>query len=321
MTRPWTDEDLLRELFVGEKLTHHEIADELGCSRTSVSRHIRKFGIKQPHQKKEVLQQLYYEELLSITEIADRLETTYAKVQRAMSNFGIEKRDKTAATAVGRHSKDTVRVLLDADELRRLYRDEQLTQKEIADRIGCSEHTVIEWMKRHGIAARTQTEAQYLAKSNPKAAEILLDAEALRSLYYEEGLRLREIADHLDSSAAAVCRALGENGIEPRPRPRGKNHHNWKGGYRRYYGPNWLKQRETRLERDGYQCVVCKISNEEHNARYDKGLAVHHIRPFRTFREDGMVDYDAANRLENLVTLCVSCHRRWEGIPLRPQTD
>jgi 5-methylcytosine-specific restriction endonuclease McrA len=89
-----------------------------------------------------------------------------------------------------------------------------------------------------------------------------------------------------------------------------------------WYGPNWQEKRAKRVERDGHQCVVCKMSNEEHKEEYGRALNVHHIQPLSSFREeDERVDYDRANRLENLITLCCKCHGRWEGIPLRPQVD
>jgi len=89
-----------------------------------------------------------------------------------------------------------------------------------------------------------------------------------------------------------------------------------------YYGPNWEEQRRKRLEHDGYECVVCSISNEEHKIRYGTSLHVHHIQPKEAFRiSESRVDYSAANRMENLISLCQACHKRWEGVPLRPEVN
>jgi 5-methylcytosine-specific restriction endonuclease McrA len=99
-----------------------------------------------------------------------------------------------------------------------------------------------------------------------------------------------------------------------------ENHPNWKGGHKKSYGPNWNQQRNKRLERDDYSCVVCGMSNEEHKEQRGIELHVHHIERKESFRdEDGMLDHKRANRLENLITLCYTCHNRWEGIPLRPE--
>ena len=75
------------------------------------------------------------------------------------------------------------------------------------------------------------------------------------------------------------------------------------------YGPNWSQQRQLVLERDNHRCRTCGASAEEFL------LHVHHIRPFREY---GYVpgrneNYRQANQIDNLVTLCPSCHRRAEA--------
>jgi DEAD/DEAH box helicase domain-containing protein len=74
-------------------------------------------------------------------------------------------------------------------------------------------------------------------------------------------------------------------------------------------GPNWEEQRTQARARDGYRCRHCGAP-ERPNRAHD----VHHIEPFRTFGyvRGGNDRYLVANRLENLVTLCRSCHRRVE---------
>jgi len=102
----------------------------------------------------------------------------------------------------------------------------------------------------------------------------------------------------------------------------GKRHPNWKGGHERGYGPNWREKRRERLEHDNYECVVCGLSNEKHRKLHDCGLHVHHIQRKEQFRNSkGELDYERANRLENLITLCCRCHNRWERVPLRPEVD
>jgi DEAD/DEAH box helicase domain-containing protein len=64
------------------------------------------------------------------------------------------------------------------------------------------------------------------------------------------------------------------------------------------YGPAWEKQRNLARERDQYRCRICGLSES------GKPHHVHHKVPFRMF-----VDPDKANELDNLVTLCSSCHR------------
>ena len=95
----------------------------------------------------------------------------------------------------------------------------------------------------------------------------------------------------------------------------GPDHPTWKGGHEGYYGPSWPKQRKAALERDGHRCQDCGISGDEHVELVGEELHVHHITPFRKFD-----DHEEANPLNNLVTLCRSCHLgKWESLTgLRP---
>jgi len=67
------------------------------------------------------------------------------------------------------------------------------------------------------------------------------------------------------------------------------------------YGANWQKIRESVRKRDQYKCQVCGAveSDRQHD--------VHHKIPFRTF-----TSIEDANRLENLSTLCRTCHQKVE---------
>ncbi|HEX2998138.1 MAG TPA: DEAD/DEAH box helicase [Anaerolineales bacterium] len=67
------------------------------------------------------------------------------------------------------------------------------------------------------------------------------------------------------------------------------------------YGPGWQKTRDRVRARDKFTCQVCGAL--ETTRQHD----VHHKTPFRAFPS-----YVEANRLENLITLCHSCHRKVE---------
>jgi DEAD/DEAH box helicase domain-containing protein len=67
------------------------------------------------------------------------------------------------------------------------------------------------------------------------------------------------------------------------------------------YGPDWGRIRDRVRARDKYQCQVCGAI--ETTRQHD----VHHKTPFRSFASAA-----EANRLENLTTLCNSCHRKVE---------
>jgi DEAD/DEAH box helicase domain-containing protein len=75
------------------------------------------------------------------------------------------------------------------------------------------------------------------------------------------------------------------------------------------YGPNWPQQRNAARSRDGYRCTVCGLP-EPAGRQHD----VHHKRPFRAFGYLAGANqaYLEANQIDNLVTVCRSCHQRIE---------
>ena len=74
--------------------------------------------------------------------------------------------------------------------------------------------------------------------------------------------------------------------------------------------------RQAALRRDGYKCLVCGMTNEEHISRWKRSLTVDHIDGTGTNTKLILKN----NKLENLQTLCVRCHvakdrRRSLGYP------
>jgi DEAD/DEAH box helicase domain-containing protein len=67
------------------------------------------------------------------------------------------------------------------------------------------------------------------------------------------------------------------------------------------YGPDWSRTRDRVRARDKYTCQVCGA------VEADRQHDVHHKTPFRAFPS-----YAEANRMENLTTLCPSCHHKVE---------
>lgn len=88
----------------------------------------------------------------------------------------------------------------------------------------------------------------------------------------------------------------------------GANSPTWRGGEIDYRGPNWEKQRQEALQRDKFACVKCNTTTQ---------LQVHHCIPFVTF-----ASYLEANQLDNLQTLCMSCHKKadWAYWQTHPET-
>ena len=99
-------------------------------------------------------------------------------------------------------------------------------------------------------------------------------------------------------------------GYEPVFRASGEEHPYWKeNSEKKYYGPGWYKKRKEIRERDGYECRVCGSRDQR------RQLDVHHIKPQTKFIQEGLdplIDSEIINADDNLVTLCQSCHRKFE---------
>ena len=76
----------------------------------------------------------------------------------------------------------------------------------------------------------------------------------------------------------------------------------WGEKYDSRHGSEFQEAREVALERAGYECQSCGISNEQHIKRDDLfggGLHVHH----KTATSEG-----GTHAQENLVVVCADCH-------------
>jgi 5-methylcytosine-specific restriction endonuclease McrA len=140
-------------------------------------------------------------------------------------------------------------------------------------------------------------------------------------------LELEHYVD-LDMTIAMMAEAMGVN-----PRIITKRLHKWglqrghrsgtrcswyRGGWRKGRGPDWLETRQRILERDGFICTNCKLTQEEAGA-LGHPLSIHHLIPW----EESFDNSD-----ENLLTLCQSCHMkrewkdgRWRKKPPSPNQD
>ncbi len=79
------------------------------------------------------------------------------------------------------------------------------------------------------------------------------------------------------------------------------------------YGPEWQKIRVAVRKRDQFKCQVCGAAESDPSTTLRaKQHDVHHKIPFRAFIQNGVVNREQANRLENLTTLCSSCHHKVE---------
>lgn len=85
----------------------------------------------------------------------------------------------------------------------------------------------------------------------------------------------------------------------------GSNAHDWVGGPTTYRGKSWPAARAAVVAEQRGICAHCgKFVGD--------GLPVNHVKPFREFTRSR-----EANRRENLIGLCQSCHMKAEPRPHR----
>ncbi|MDY6818517.1 MAG: HNH endonuclease [Halobacteriales archaeon] len=88
----------------------------------------------------------------------------------------------------------------------------------------------------------------------------------------------------------------------------GDGHPNWQGGGNEPYGKGWARVRKKALERDDYRCVICGTTSAELGRNPD----VHHIVAVRAFIDSDDHRKANAHTLDNVVSLCIDCHRKAE---------
>lgn len=139
-----------------------------------------------------------------------------------------------------------------------------------------------------------------------------LDDKWLYNQYINKGKTIREISNMsgVDGSPSSVSRALEAYGINKRSSGfnSGENHFNFNPDYNKYYGDNWNNIAQYIRERDDFMCKNCGVIQHDYINEYDRRLDVHHIIPKSEFD-----DLEKANKDENLITVCLPCHRKIES--------
>jgi 5-methylcytosine-specific restriction endonuclease McrA len=120
----------------------------------------------------------------------------------------------------------------------------------------------------------------------------------LEQLHHHEMMGVDDMADRLEVNRSTVIDWMEKQDVERRTRHSQK----WVGT------TSWDDVADEIRKKDNNECVVCGISNHSHNKKYGKDLNVHHV-----IEEDAFESDDLAADPQNLVTLCVECHRVYEG--------
>lgn len=154
MSKPWQDERVLRDLYHNQGLSMEQVADELGCAYRTVFNWMEKHSIERrpqwqemegPWRDKETLEKLYTEEKLSALEIAEKYDCNKKTIYNWLDRHNIPTRPST-------HDIDNG--WRDAELMRELYVDHDMTDVEIAGKLGTLPGTITKWRLRHGIETK-----------------------------------------------------------------------------------------------------------------------------------------------------------------------
>jgi len=105
----WRDENTLRELYHGKGMDIYEIADVLGCKKSTVSKWLKKNEIKtrsnhldsdHPLKDEKFLKKEYVEKQKSAIKIADMCGVGTTTVYNHMKSHGIERRSISKAKKI-----------------------------------------------------------------------------------------------------------------------------------------------------------------------------------------------------------------------------
>jgi len=134
----------------------------------------------------------------------------------------------------------------DEEWLREKYVKQQKTTEKIAELCGCSQPTILKWLKKHGIESRSRG-------TGDKDAEYR-DEEWLREKYIEEQMSMSDIAQECGVYHDTIRRWLIKNDISTREaRPRPENLVTDK----RLTDPEWLREKYVKERMTAKEIAVC----------------------------------------------------------------
>jgi len=216
---------------------------------------------------------------------------------------------------------------LNESEIQRLYLQENRSISEIARLFGCDHGTIksrlvnlgVEIRSTHSFGKRlektciwcgrtfqtyrkTQLWCSHKCRSQDKTSRLKKTCEICgRELIRRRGeqfsafKRRRYCSNECwmrSDEYQSWCKKVSHSWFKP-----GENHPLWKGGRSYAFSREhpWNGQRILALERDDFRCMKCGYSILE------RRICVHHIKPFKQSED---------NDLENLISLCLGCHRK-----------
>jgi len=245
---------------------------------------------KKPWRDKEWLASEY--ESKSIEQIADENNTSPSTIHTWLKKHNIERREWGQRPDSNQYK--------DPEWLKEKYHHENLSGSEMADLCGTTKQTIYDWMRRHDIDRRDKsTSAKLRAEKYPHTQ---LSEEDIKKggNWWDDATEQEQEEFRNWLSEERMGEKNPMYGVTGPDNPRWEEDKAQKGFYQ---SKHWKETRADVLERDDHECQACGKEEDLH---------VHHIQPVSA----GGPRFE----LNNLVTLCDTHHREWEGLYLRPDT-
>lgn len=159
----------------------------------------------------------------------------------------------------------------DADTLKELYHDKELTPPEIGEELGVSRHTIYKYLDRYDIekvyrcdeCGKEYKNAQSVRshKRTHKDAPYK-DADKIRELYHGEKMTARDVAGELECSIPTLRKWMDKLGVERR-------------SHMEVIKNQWrLEPPEFTSERNGYEIIRTQFEGETDQFRHHRLIAV-----------------------------------------------
>ena len=147
----------------------------------------------------EEVRRLYFDEEIPLRELAQKLGTSRNAIATVFREHGWK------ARPAGGHEAD-----MDHEEIRRLYFNEKMSQKDIAQELGVSRFAIGDMFRENGWETRDKGQRKGV------------DHEEARRLYFDKKLSLTEVGRRLGTSATAICKIMQKHGWKTRNQGRSR---------------------------------------------------------------------------------------------------
>ena len=212
------DWDKIKQMFLFQGYGIKELASWLGCSRGTISEHLRALGVNTLNKidNFDLTSAIaLYEKGMSVKAIAERINADYGALYRAFHRKGVKFRERQEALLLG--SKSIEYIPPEKQQLiERMYTLDKYTLVRISKEVGITANCIARFLRAKGIKVLSRGEVlaqKYNEILGEKLSSTDWDAIAKR---YANGESLKKLAKELGLNNARVARLISERGVQIR---------------------------------------------------------------------------------------------------------